>query len=133
MARPKFLLALFLLFLGFAGFNLVGAVMGWTELRFLRRLPLSVSPLYLIMGDAVWAAIFFGVTVGLWRLNRWAWYAGLMALPFYFAHGWLNRLLLSRSDFAHQPLLWAAAWTGLWIALAWGILWRPKVRQLFWR
>jgi hypothetical protein len=129
--RPKSLFLLVVVLLGFAVFNLQGLVSGLQHSVFLSRLPLSVSPLYLITSDAVWAIAFASLAIGLWLLKSWARSGALIAVPLYFAHGWFNRLVLSRSDFAHVPLGWAGVWSIVWIGLVWGILSREKVRKSF--
>lgn len=115
-----------LVVLSFAGFNALGAAQGWMQLRYLRQLPLSLPPEYLIGRDAVWAIVFAGVGVGLWRLKHWGRVGALIAFPLYFAHGWVDRLAFGRSDFSRTPLGWAAAFTVFWIALVWVILWRAR-------
>ncbi len=115
-----------LVVLSFAGFNALGAAQGWMQLRYLRQLPLSLPPEYLIGRDALWALVLAGVSVGLWRRWRWGRVSALIAFPLYFAHGWVERLAFGRSDFSRTPLVWAALWTAFWIALAWGVLWRTR-------
>lgn len=131
MRRPKSLLLLVVVLLGFAIFNLQGVVSGLQQFAFLSRLPLSVSPGYLIASDASWALIFAGLALGLWFRKSWARVGTLLALPLYFAQGWFNRLVLSRSDYAQAPLGWSLVWSLFWIGLVWGILWREKVSRSF--
>lgn len=131
MSRPKALLLLIVVLLGFAAFNGQGAVSGWQQYAFLSRLALSVSPVYLLVSDAVWAMVFTGAAIGLWFRQGWARTVALIAMPFYFGQGWFNRLVLTRSDYAQLPLGWTLMWTLIWVGLVWGILWREKVRQSF--
>jgi hypothetical protein len=131
MPRPKSILLLVVVLLGFAALNLQGALSGIQQFAFLSRLTLSVAPLYLIASDAVWMMVFTSLVIGLWWLKRWARTGALIALPLYFAQGWFNRLALSRSDYAQVPLGWALVWSMFWIGLVWGILWRAKVKRSF--
>lgn len=131
MPRPKSIFLLAVVLLGFAVFNFVGMVSGLQQYAFLSRLPLSVSPIYLIVSEAVWAVVFASLAIGLWSLKGWAHAGALIAMPLYFAHGWFNRLVLSRSDYAQAPLGWAFVWSVVWIGLVWGILWREKVKRSF--
>lgn len=129
MRHPKSLLLLAVVLLGFAAFNLLGLVRGLQQYSFLSRLTLSVSPLYLIASEAVWATVFVSLAIGLWWFRSWARPSSLIAMPLYFAQGWFNRLVLSRSDYAQVPLGWALMWSVIWIGLVWGILWREKVKR----
>lgn len=131
MPRPKSIFLLAVVLLGFAVFNFVGMVSGLQQYAFLSRLPLSVSPIYLIVSEAVWAVVFASLAIGLSSLKGWAHAGALIAMPLYFAHGWFNRLVLSRSDYAQAPLGWAFVWSVVWIGLVWGILWREKVKRSF--
>lgn len=131
MPRPKSILLLAVVLLGFAAFNLLGLVGGLQQSAFLSRLPLSVPPLYLIVSEAVWAAVFTSLAIGLGLLKSWARIGVLIAMPLYFAQGWFNRLVLSRSDYAQTPLGWALLWSVVWIGLVWGLLWREKVKRSF--
>ncbi len=131
MPRPKSILLLAVVLLGFAVFNLHGVVSGVRQYTFLSRLPLSISPLYLMMSDAVWALVFVSLVVGLWLLKGWARTGALIAMPLYFAQGWFNRLVLSRSDYAQVPLGWVFVWSVIWVGFVWGILWREKVKRSF--
>lgn len=131
MRRPKSLFLLAVVLLGFAVFNSVGLVSGLQRFAFLSRLPLSVSPIYLMVGEAVWAIVFASLAIGLWGLRGWARAGALIAMPLYYAHGWFNRLVLSRSDYAQAPLGWAFVWSVVWIGLVWGILWRANVKRSF--
>jgi hypothetical protein len=131
MRRPKSVLVLVVVLLGFAAFNLLGAANGAQQYIFVSRLWLGVPPAYLIAGDALWAIVFAGLAAGLWFLKGWARRGALIAMPLYFAHGWFDRLVLSRSDYARTPLGWALMWTALWIGLVGGILWREKIRESF--
>ena len=131
MRRPKSILLLAVVLLGFAVFNLQGSVSGLQHYTFLSHLPLSVSPLYLILSDTIWTAVFVSLALGLWLLKGWARFGAIVALPLYFAQGWFNRLVLNRSDYARTPLGWALVWSMFWIGLVWGILWREKVRRSF--
>lgn len=127
MRRPKSILLLVVVLLGFAIFNLQGVLSGARHYAFLSRLPLSVSPMYLIASDALWTIVFASLAVGLWFLKRWARIGAIVAMPLYFAQGWFNRLSLSHSDYAQTPLGWVSLWTVFWIGLVWGLLWRRKV------
>ena len=114
-----------------AAFNLLGVVSGIQQFAFWRSLPLSVSPVYLILARAFWAATFSAAGVGLWRLRHWGWTLALAASSVYAAHGWFERLVLARSEFARVTLPWALGVTAVSLALVWGILWRAKVRRSF--
>lgn len=133
MPRLKSIVLLVVVLLGFAVFNLLGAVSGLQQYAFLSRLPLSVSPLYLVASEAVWAIVLASLAIGLWLLKGWARTGALIAMPLYFAQGWFNRFVFARSDYAQTPLGWALMWTMIWLGLVWGILWREKVRQSFQR
>jgi hypothetical protein len=131
MPRPFSVTLLALAVFCLAGFNLLGAVTGLQEYAFWRSLPLSISPVYLIAARAFWAAAFGAAGVGLWRLKQWGRSLTLLAGPLFAAQGWLERLALTRSDFARATWPWALGVTAVSLALLWGILLRGKVRRSF--
>ncbi len=131
MPRPLSVTFLALAVFCLAGFNLLGAVSGFQRYAFLRGLPLSVPPVYLIVSDSVWALVFAGLGVGLWRLKHWGRVGTLVAFSLYVAQSWFDRLMLSRSDFARVTIPWALGMSAISLALVWGILLRRAVKRNF--
>lgn len=131
MPRPFSVTLLALAVFCLAGFKLLGVVAGLQQWAFLNTLALSVPPVYLIAARGIWGITFAAVGVGLWRLKRWGRSGALAACTLYAAHGWLERLAYSRSDFAGATQPWALAGSVTGLVLVWGILWRGKVRRSF--
>ena len=131
MPRPLAVSWLAAAFLALAAYNLAGAWSGWERRAFLESLPLAVPPLYLIASRTAWAAIFAGVSLGLWRLRTWGRLGALAALSLYLAQTWLDRLAFSRTDFARQSLPALACLSLAALAVVWGILLHPRWRRAF--
>lgn len=119
--------ALSLVAFSFAGYNALGAWGVWEQWRFLRSLPLSLPPSYLLARGAVWAVVFFVLAFGVARRAAWGRLGLCVAMPLYFVHGWVERLAFGRSEYSQTPLLWAALWTAFWLALTWGAAWRARI------
>jgi hypothetical protein len=131
MPRPASVTILALAGLCLSAFNLLGVASGWERRTFLRALPLSLPPDYLIVSAAAWAVIFAALAMGLWRLKRWARLGALGASLLYAAQKWFDRVVFARSDFSRETLPFTLALTVLSLALVWGLLLRRKVRQSF--
>ncbi|MGH2521257.1 MAG: hypothetical protein ACRDH2_02035 [Anaerolineales bacterium] len=131
MPRPTSVTLLALALFGLTAFNLLGAVSGVQRYGFLSRLPLGLLPAYLIGSSAVWAVVFGVLAAGLWGLRGWGRVGTLITFTLYVAQGWFDRLVLSRSDFAHTTIPYALLLSLIELALVWGILLRRKVRQSF--
>jgi hypothetical protein len=119
--------------LGLSLFNGLGTYRTYEQFNFLRELPLSVSPLYLLLRSAFWFVAFAGLAVGLWKRQAWAWIGTLFLITVYLAQGWLERLWLARADYVSVSGLFAAAVDLMVLALFWISLLRPKVRRYFGR
>lgn len=112
-------------------FNLVGVINTYERLEFLRALPLATPPVYFLVRDAFWAAVFLVVSVSLWRLIRWARWASLAAVALYLAHGWFERLVLARAEYITVTQGWSLGVdVVLLLFLAWA-LFRHKTAQAF--
>jgi hypothetical protein len=131
MRRPRSLTFLCIILLGQSLFNLLGAVEAYQRWAFLSQQPLSVSPIYLGISDAVWAATFAVLTGGLWRRAGWARRTVLVAYPLYLAHGWLNRLFFAQANFVPTTYFWVAGVEAGMLVMIWLILMRPAVRGVF--
>jgi hypothetical protein len=95
------------------------------------RLPLTLPPAYLIATSALWAVIFGGLAVGLWRLREWARRGTLVALALYLALGWVERLVFGRSDYSRVTMPFYAAAHLLSLTLVWTVLLARRVRRRF--
>ena len=131
MTRPKSLTILCIILAGLALFNGLGAYSAYQQFSFLRGLPLSVPPLYLLLGKAFWAVVFGGLTLGLWKRRAWGRIGALIAISAYLAQGWLERLWLARADYTQAASLCFSVADLAGLALFWLVLFRPKVRQFF--
>jgi hypothetical protein len=131
MPRPTSVTILALAVLCLSLFNLLGAVSGIQRYPFLSRLPLSLPLAYRIGSSAVWSITFGLMAFGLWRLKHWGRVGTLAAFSLFVAQAWLDRLLFSRSDYARTTLPFALLLTLISLAIVWGTLLRPKVRQSF--
>jgi hypothetical protein len=131
MPRPFSVTLLALAVLCLAGFNLLGALTAIQRYTFLSDLPLSVPPAYRIASSGVWGLVFAALAVGLWRLKTWGRRGVLIAFTLFLAHGWVDRLIFARSEFARTSMPYALASDALSLALVWGVLLRRKVRRCF--
>ena len=104
--RPRSITFVCIILLGLFAFNLLGAFSTFQRLDFLNTLPLAAPPLYLLVRDAFWAAVFFILSFGLWQLHRWARWASLGSLGLYLAQGWFDRLVLARAEFVTVTQGW---------------------------
>jgi hypothetical protein len=131
MRRPRSVTWLCIILLGLTAFSALGVVSVSQRFDFLNQQPLSVSPWYLLISDAVWATVFGALTPGLWRMRAWARVGAPVALTLYLAQSWLERLFLSRSDYLQATIPCALVFHIIALALAWGLLWRPGARRRF--
>lgn len=114
-----------------AAFSLLGAIGGLRRYTLLVELAPSLPVPYLIGSRAVWAVVFGGLGVGLWRLREWARRGLLAATLVYLAVAWAERLGFARSDFARTSLPFHLALHALTLAFVWWTLLRRGVRQRF--
>jgi hypothetical protein len=114
-----------------AAYNLLGAVASAQRYTVLNELPLSLPAAYLIAAAGVWAVAFGALAMGLWRLREWARRGTLAAAGLYVALGWVERLVLARSDYARESAPFFLALHALGLLLVAVILLRPEVRQRF--
>lgn len=128
MSRPRSITFLCIILFGLSFFNLVGAVSTYQRLEFLRQLPLSVAPEYLLVRNAVWAAVFTVLADGLWHMRPRARLATLIGFALYLAHGWLERVLLAQADYVRLASPWAGWVDLISLALIAVILWRVRRR-----
>ena len=112
--------------LGLAAYNALGALNAGARYVFLQQLPLNVPVAYLIASHAFWAVGWSGLAWGLWRRRRWARWGVVAGAIAYLGHGWLNRLVLSRSDYVIVTESWALAAGLLGIAVTWWIILSDK-------
>jgi len=131
VTRPKSLTILCIILLGLSLFNGLGAYSAYQEFGFLRDLPLSVSPLYLLLRRAFWALVLGVLAIGLWKRQAWGRIGALIAISAYLAQGWLERLWLARADYTQAASLCFSVADLAGLALFWLVLFRPKVRQFF--
>ena len=131
MPRPTSVTLLALAVFCLSAFRLLGVASGIQRYASLSRLPFSLPPAYLIVSHTVWAAAFAILAVGLWRLREWGRVGTLLASMLYLAQGWIERLLLSRSDYARETIPYALGLNVIGLALVWGILLRRKVKRSF--
>jgi hypothetical protein len=129
--RP-FVVTLFsLLVLLFAVWN---AFQVWSALQrydFMRALNLTIEANILIIIGLTWAIGFGLAAWGLWRLRSWGRTWMLIAIVAYQAQQWIMRLSLMRSpdEVMRRP---ADVFLSLLsIAIVWGFLFIPKIRQKF--
>lgn len=112
-------------------FNLVGAISTYERLEFLQAIPLATPPIYFLARDAFWAAVFFILSLSLWRLFHWARWASFGAVAVYLAHGWLERLVLARAEYVTVTQGWSLGVDAvLLLFVAWA-LFRSKTAQAF--
>lgn len=131
MTRPRALTFVCIILLSLFVFNLVGAINVYERLEFLQALPLATPPVYLLVRDAFWAAVFLILSFSLWRLFRWARWASLGAVAVYLAHGWLERLVLARAEYVAVTQGWQLGVDlVLLLFVAWA-LFRRKTAQAF--
>jgi hypothetical protein len=129
--RPKCvtLFALAVLYLG-----VVNLARGWLAsfgLRFERTLPLTLPLPYLAAGGLTWGIAFAMIAFGLWRLWPWARSLALGAIILYQGHIWINHLLFDVSTYSRQVWLFQSGVSAVWIAVVWGFLALPGIRQLY--
>jgi hypothetical protein len=129
--RPRSVTLVALAVLGLAAYNLLGALSAIQRYTVLSALPLGLPAAYLLASSAVWAALLGTLVAGLWRLKEWARRGTLLALTLYVALGWLERLLLARSEFAEVSAPFVVAFQGAWLLLVWLALLRRSARQSF--
>ena len=131
MPRPRSVTLIALAVLGLAAYNLLGALSAIQRYTVLSALPLSLPAAYLIASSAVWTVALGTLAVGLWRQKEWARRGTLLALALYVALGWVERLLLARSDYAAVSAPFVLVFQTAWLLLAWLALLRRSARQSF--
>jgi len=131
MSRPASVTLLALGVFCLAVFNLLGAITGIQRYAFLSKLPLNVSPVYLIISHGLWSLIFGLVGLGLWRLKKWGRLAGLIAFSLYVAQAAFDRLMLSRADYMRVTTPFALVFNALSLGVVWVVLWHRSVRESF--
>jgi hypothetical protein len=99
--------------------------------QFLQQLPLSVSPLYLLLRRAFWGLVGPALIWGLWFGYRWAWFAGQIVVLAYALFYWLDRLFLATSDVLASRLPFEAGLTIGLVLFCFGVLWLPASRRYF--
>ena len=131
MPRPRSVTLLALLVLSLAAFNLLSLASGVRRYTVLRGLPLSLPPAVPIVSAAFWAVVFGLLGFGLWRLQPWARWGTLGAVPLYQAQIWAELLLFSQSDYIRTAAWFYVMVDAVILLFVWGTLWRAKVRQSF--
>ncbi len=126
MKLPRSMFWLALAAGGLAVFNVLGVFDGAARYALLSQLPLAVPLAYLMAGHALWVAAWAALAAGVWRRKAWARVGMLAGAVAYVAHGWLNRLVWSRSDYVSVTEPWALVVGGLGIAVTWWIILRDK-------
>lgn len=127
--RPRSLSILAALFFGAGLFQLLGVYASLTRWAILDTLALSVPTAYLPIRNGVLAVLFLAMAVALWRRRRWGLRLAVMALPAIAVWGLVERQALGRSDFGAVSLPFMIFFSGLWLILSLGVLWR--VRRAF--
>lgn len=114
-----------------SGLNLVyglQVVTRWPDLAWLpARMPLA----WLAAGKLVWGLTFGLAAWGLWRLRAWGRTLALVAFTLYQVHIWANHVLFDVSNYARQVWPFYAGLSLVSLALVWGFLFWPSVRQLY--
>lgn len=129
--RPRSITFVCIILFSLFVFNLVGTISTYERLEFLRTIPLAVPPIYFLVRDAFWAAVFFLLSLSLWCLFRWARWMSFVALAVYLAHGWLERLVLARAEYVTVTQGWSLGVdVVLLLFVAWA-LFRQKAAQAF--
>jgi hypothetical protein len=107
MHRPRRIAFLCIILLGLSAYNVLGATSVYVRWDFLSQLPLTAPPAYLLLRNGFWALALATLAAVLW----WSWPsargAALFVVLAYLGHGWFDRLVLARADFARET--WPAA------------------------
>ncbi len=111
--------------------NLVRMGRAWYYAVHLPDLPLTAPWWYLIAMGGFWGIVLFVVAGGLAELRRWGRDGTLAAVTLYEAHVWLNHRLFDANDYAHQTWPRDALLSLLLLALVWGILLHPRIREVY--
>ena len=103
----------------------------WQSFDLMRTLNLSTEANLLIVIGLTWAIGFGLAAWGLWRMRSWGRAWMLIAIVAYQAQQWIMRLSLMRSsdEVIRRPA--DVALSLLSIAVVWGFLFIPKIRQKF--
>jgi len=109
MRRPRRIKLLCIILLGLSAYNLLGATSVCARWDFLSQLPLAAPPLYLLLRDGFWALALVVLTAALWWARPWARRAAFLVILLYLGHGWFDRLVLARADYAREAWPWALA------------------------
>src|SRR5574341_373504 len=94
----------------------------FTRRDFLLELNLSISLPYAVASAAIWGGALVAASIGLWMLRRWGWWLALAAVTGSQVHGWIDRLLFDRSDYAQLSIGFGLGATLVILALTWGLL-----------
>jgi hypothetical protein len=97
----------------------------------LPALPTALSPVYLALTSAAWAAAFAACLFGLARLNPWAPRTTLVVNVLYQGYLWLNRLAFGRSSEAFAVIGFRALLSAAVLGVVFGVLLWPGTRRLF--
>lgn len=122
-------LSLLLVFIGVGSLTRSGVALYYTIT--LHDLRMSVSWTYLAASSLFWGGVLTVAALSLTRQRRWSWWLTLIAATGYQAHRWIDRLLFDASDYARQVLPRDLLLTALFLALVWGVLCWPRVREIF--
>lgn len=131
MPRPRSVTFLAFLVFCIAAISVLGLASGIRRYTILSRLPLSLPPAVSIAGNAIWAAVFGLLVLGLWRLKPWARWGTLAAVTIYLAQYWIERLVFGQSDYIRVTTWFYVGLDAVILVLVWGSLLRPKVRRAF--
>ncbi len=129
--RPFLVTILVVLVLLFTIVSWFGFFEALQHRQFLQQLPLSVSPLYLLLRGAFWGLVGLALIWGLWFGHSWAWFAGQIVVLAYALFYWLDRLFLMISDALATRLTFEAGLTIGLVIFCFGVLWLPASRRYF--
>jgi hypothetical protein len=124
------LLLLFVLLLVFAE-NIARIALSIKQAIDLPNLPTSLSPVYVAITSAFWAAGFAACLFGIARLNPWAPKFTIAVSALYEVNLWLNRLAFGRSSEALATVGFHLILTLLFLGAIAGTLAMPGTRRLF--
>ena len=94
-------------------------------------MPLALPLPYLTACGLTWGVAFAVIAFGLWRLQPWARPLALGAIILYQGHIWINHLLFDVSTYSRQVWLFHSGISVVWIAVVWGFVALPGIRQLY--
>jgi hypothetical protein len=129
--RPFLVTTLVVLVLLFTIVTWFGFFEALQQRQYLRQLPLTVSPLYLILRGAFWGLVGIALIWGLWFGHRWAWFACQIVVVAYALFYWLDRFFLATSDALAARWPFQAGMTVGIVIFCFGVLWLPASRRYF--